>query len=179
MGVRLVTNDVSRLTDGPDEARRRTLLGAAGLVALLAGCSGHGNTTTETSQATTTSSSGVTATAGSVKPSVTVNDQTTDGSYVVVAEAAIDKPGWVGVHPTTSDGRMKPHTHVGHAMLPVGQHQDVRSELDSTHKKGGKLFVVLHYDDPADGKLTYPDGDPAVTVDGNLVRDSFELTVKS
>lgn len=172
------------------------LLGAAGFVTAFAGCSSSGESTRTTSSTTGTSpstpsstSDGTTTDGGSdteqattttsVSPSISATDQTTDGSFVVVARAAIDQPGWVGVHPSSAGGGMDPNTHVGHAKLSAGRHEDVRAELEPPRDEGGTLYVVLHYDDPSDGELTYPDGDPAVTVGGNPVRASFELTVES
>lgn len=176
---------MTQRTGEPDEGRRRVILGAAGLTATLAGCSSTGGdtqkteTTSGSGQTTAASGTGESTTDGSVTPSVTVNDQTTDGSYVDIAEAAIDKPGWVAVHPSTSGGGMDADTHVGHAKLPAGRHTDVRIELHPVRDRNTTLYVVLHYDDPADDELTYPDGDPAVTVGGDPVRTSFTLTVES
>lgn len=171
-GVRLSCEEVTGMTDGLEETRRRVLLGAAGFVTAFAGCSssdGGTESSPANEQATTTTS---------VSPSISANDQTTDGSFVV-ARAVIDRSGWIGVHPSSANGGMKPNSHVGHAKLSAGRHEEVRAAIEPPLDEGGTLYVVLHYDDPADGELTYPDGDPAVTVGGNPVRASFELTVET
>jgi hypothetical protein len=159
---------------GTQPSRRRVLRrGVAGVATVaIAGCADAGTDPTPTE--TTTQPPTTTALPA---PALSVDDQTTDGSQVIVAAVAIDGPGWLVIHPEADDGGPNAGAVLGRRQLSPGTDTDVTIDLDSPASTHRTLYAMLHYDDPADGEFTFPtSGDPAVTNAGGLVVTAFELT---
>jgi plastocyanin len=167
-----------------DSTRRRLLHAGIGtLTVTVAGCADDadgGPTTSPASTPTeTTTGASPEPTPSGPNPALSVDDQTTDGSQVTVASAAIDGSGWLVIHPEAEDGG-GPNGGVvlGSRQLEVGTYTDVTLELDPAASSDQTLYAMLHYDDPADDEFTFPsDGDPPVTADGGPVITPFTLTV--
>ena len=111
-----------------------------------------------------------------VTPYVDVEDTGT-GQGTVMIEVAIDRPGWLVLHPAT--GEAKPDsatvlasTHLAEAGVYPGFEVTVPADVARTY------FAVLYYDDPADADFTYAAGgseDPPVRVGGVAVEEAFTV----
>ena len=119
------------------------------------------------------------STSASVTPAVSASDQPTDGETVTVGRVAVDRPGWLVVHPE-ADGGPDATTYLAAAPLDPGRHTDLRVTLNRPLEADRTLYAMLHYDDPADGNFTFAPGrgdDPPVAAGGETVVDSFRATV--
>lgn len=162
-----------------------TSIGAFGATA-LAGCSGNGGggngTSTEAEMTSTSTDEGMTQTSTDdgmdSESSLSVSDQTTDNRTVTIPSATIDGDGWVVVHPKSMDGGPNPKVTLTTKQLAAGEYSDIEVMLDTVHTGDQTVFAMLHYDDPADGKFTFPqNGDPPVTKDGNPIVKPFTVTL--
>ena len=92
--------------------------------------------------------------------------QSGDGTTVTVARAEISGvDGWVAIH---ADNNGQPGEVLGHAPLRDGENTDVAVQLDK-RTPSGRLYAMVHSDDPDDDRYTFPDGDPPVEADGQTV----------
>ncbi len=119
----------------------------------------------------------VTLTGAQVTPTVEVESQDVTDYVVTISRIIIDKPGWVVLHPATSEGQ--PNTAVdlsrGHISIP-GEYVDLQLPVIGTLTGERTIFAMLHYDDPFDGEFTFDPGnneDVPVTVNGEIVVQSF------
>ncbi|MFB6353392.1 MAG: plastocyanin/azurin family copper-binding protein [Halobacteriales archaeon] len=116
---------------------------------------------------------------GMTAPSLAVTDQTSDGSAVTVPSLAIDDVGWFVVHPEAEGGGPNGGATLATMPLKAGLYADVLVPLDEPLEGTQTVYGMLHYDDPDDGKFTFPaDGDPPVTKDGSPIVKPFEVTVE-
>lgn len=112
-------------------------------------------------------------------PALSVSDQSTDGTTIVVDEAAVDKSAWLVVHPEADGGGPNGGVTLVEQRLPPGTFQDISLTLDSRLTKDQTVYPMLHYENPADGEFTFPeDGDPPVTVDGTPLVKPMAVTVE-
>lgn len=112
---------------------------------------------------------------GEVTGTITVDDQTTDGTEVLVDAAAMEgADGWIVVH---ADDDGAPGEIVGFNLFSAGDRASLLVNMQPI-VDSGTYWAMLHVDDPADGQFTFPDGDPPLTEGGEPVMDSFELTVE-
>lgn len=141
---------------------RRRVLGYVGvaLTGGLAGCTGDDSTGSPTSG-----------------PSLAVSDQRSEGSTLTVQSVSLTADAWLVVHPAGENG---PDSSVVLAkkLLSPGTYNSVSVALDPPRTTTQTLYVVLHADDPNDGELTFPDGDPPVEADGGHLIESLTLTVE-
>lgn len=115
---------------------------------------------------------------GSFSPALSVTDQETDGSSLVVPEATIDKAGWLVVHPEASGGGPNGGVTLAERRLEAGSYGSVTLSVSETLSADQTLYAMLHYDDPADGEFTFPsEGDPAVPSGGSPVVKPFSVNV--
>ena len=115
----------------------------------------------------------------SVTPAVSASEQETGGETITVERVAVDRPGWLVVHPAAGGG---PDASTYFAAVPLdpGQSTDLEVTLERSLADDQTLYAGLHYDDPHDGNFTFAPGrgdDPPVVVDGETVVDSFRVTV--
>jgi hypothetical protein len=105
-------------------------------------------------------------------PSVSVEDQALEDGQVTVASVQSDGAGWIVIH---ADDDGAPGPVIGHAAVEDGENTDVVVEID-TEAATQTLYAMLHEDSGTEGTYEFPDGDPPVTVDGEVVVTAFTLT---
>lgn len=105
-------------------------------------------------------------------PSVTVSDQPIVNNTVTVDQVVSNGPGWIVIH---ADDNGSPGTVLGHAAVSDGENTNVVAEL-ATEGRTEMLWAMLHEDTGTVGTYEFPGGDPPVTVDGNIVMQSFTIT---
>ena len=98
-----------------------------------------------------------------------------DGTEVPVPRAGISgTSGWLVIH---ADDNGEPGAVLGHAPLRDGvDAAQVTVPLDEP-VGSGTLYAMVHADGPADDRYSFPDGDPPVEVDGNVVVEAIQYTV--
>jgi hypothetical protein len=109
---------------------------------------------------------------GGLRPSVTVMDQAIEDSTVVVPQAISEGPGWMVIH---ADADGAPGPVIGNAALSDGVNSDVSVEID-VDAATETLYAMLHTDSGEMGTYEFPDGDPPVQVEGNVVVEPFAVT---
>ena len=139
------------------------------------GAAQDGGDTTATSEgAAGGQTGGEQAQGAQVSAEVTGGEVSGGGTTVPVPSASISgTSGWLVVH---ADDNGEPGAILGHAPLPEGTSEDVAVPLDEP-AGSSRLFAMVHADDPADDRYTFPDGDPPVGVDGNVVVEPIRYTV--
>jgi predicted lipoprotein with Yx(FWY)xxD motif len=105
-------------------------------------------------------------------PSVTAQDQETDGKTVVVADVFSSGPGWMVIHAQTNNtiGEV-----VGFAPVKDGDNQNVTIALDPA-KVTPVMYAMLHADSGQVGKYEYPGPDVPVMVSGQMVAPAFSTS---
>ncbi|HEY32121.1 MAG TPA: hypothetical protein G4O10_03330 [Dehalococcoidia bacterium] len=90
----------------------------------------------------------------------------------------IDKAGWLVLHPATSEGEPDTSEELGKSYIPsAGEWTNDRATPEAV-ETDCTFFMVLYYDEPADGVFTFTPGgnqDPPVEVEGEIVQDSFTV----
>jgi len=109
---------------------------------------------------------------GGLRSSVTVMDQAIEDSTVVVPEVISDGQGWMVIH-ADEDGAPGPV--IGQAAVSDGVNTDVGVEID-VEAATETLYAMLHADTGEMGTYEFPDADPPVTVEGNVVVEPFTVT---
>ncbi len=112
-------------------------------------------------------------------PSITVLDQQVANNSVVIAQAVIDRPGWIELHAEAAQGGLDPATDLGHVPIDAGRHTNVMVPLSQPVSQGQTLYAMLHYDQPADGTFTFAPGnsdDPPVVASEQVVVQPFQVT---
>jgi len=105
-------------------------------------------------------------------PSVTVNDQFTLGSTVIIERAFSDGPGWVVIH---TDNEGAPGPVAGFRHLKPGENRNIIVPID-TSVATPTLYAMLHTDTGEIGVYefgTVEGADGPVSVDGNVVTPAF------
>ncbi|CAA9440799.1 hypothetical protein AVDCRST_MAG82-2868 [uncultured Rubrobacteraceae bacterium] len=106
-----------------------------------------------------------------------VGDRSGDGTIVTIPKAKLEgTKGWLAVH--AGDGG-KPGAVLGHAALKEGTNTGVRVKLDRPLGSSQRLYAVVHAEDPADGKYTFPDGDPSIVRNGKTTVEPLYYTIKN
>jgi len=154
--------------------RLAVLLVAIGLV--VAACS-----SSATDETTTTTAADVASEAPATAPSaVAVEDQTSDGSTVVVQSVDLPSPGFIAIH---ADNGGSPGAVIGNsALLPAGSSSDVSITLDTPLDGTSIIWPMVHVDSDSDGQYTFMPPDnaidvPGVTADGNVAVASAAVTL--
>lgn len=99
------------------------------------------------------------------------SDQSGDGGAITIPRAKISgADGWIAIH--ANDGG-EPGGVLGHAAIQEGENTDIEVKLDQP-VDSGRLYAMVHAEDPADGDYTFPDGDPPVDQSGGMVVEPFE-----
>lgn len=118
-------------------------------------------------------------TGGEEQPTVTgslsVSDQTGDGSAVVVDEASISGAnGFVVIH-ADQDGAPGPV--IGHVAIPEGTSTGLSVPLDQPLSSTATVWPMVHFDAGTLGTYEFPGPDGPVVVDGNVLTAPLTLTV--
>jgi len=146
--------------------RLATLLVGIGLVAAACSSGATDDTTTTTTTETATSQAPATSPA-----TVTVEDQMSDGTTVVVASVELPTNGFIAVH---ADNGGSPGAVIGHSdLLPAGTSTGVVVTLDTELEGTSIVWPMAHIDMDGDGEYTFQPPDnaidvPAVTAEGNV-----------
>ena len=105
-----------------------------------------------------------------------VGDRSGDGTTVTIPKAKLEgTKGWLAVR--AADGG-KPGAVLGHAALKEGINTSVRVKLEQPVDSSQKLYAVVHAEDPADGKYTFPNGDPPIVRNGKTTVEPLHYTIK-
>ncbi|WP_254543908.1 DUF7282 domain-containing protein [Halomarina pelagica] len=116
--------------------------------------------------------------------SVSVSDQTNDGSYVIVDSVTLTEGGFVTIHDASLlDGKTFESVRGTSGYLEAGTHSNVNVSLDTPYEASGEVIAMPHLD--TNGNQVYDfvtsDGsaDGPYTADGSAVTDSATLTVEN
>lgn len=106
---------------------------------------------------------------------ITVNDQTSDGTSVVVSQVIAPEDGYIAIHASDTAGNIILGQILGYVSTPAGTYVNVPVPLDLPVADGSVLYAVLHVDRAQDGIFDFPGEDEPLVVDGITVWDSFLL----
>ena len=120
----------------------------------------------------------VTVEGQAVDPAVVADDQSPDpANEVVIAAVHTPSAGWIVVH---EDDGGSPGPVIGFEAVLGGRNSDVVVTLDRDAEDGETLWAMLHEDTGTPGLYEFPAADaPAVDGDGEIVLDSFVVSVSS
>jgi len=107
-----------------------------------------------------------------VTPSVTVSDQAIEDGTVTVDSVVSDGAGWIVIH-AQQEGAPGPV--IGQAAVSDGENTDVVVEIDVSQATE-TLYAMLHADTGEEGVYEFPDADPPVEVEGEIVLQAFTVT---
>ncbi len=107
-------------------------------------------------------------------PSVTVIDQGSTGVNVAVIQAVAAQAGWLVIH---ADNNGAPGAVLGQASLPAGTTDNIIVTLDEPISGETRLWAMLHVDEGEAGVYEFPGVDGPVTLDGEVVMQSFTAIV--
>lgn len=122
-----------------------------------------------------------------VNASISLSNQTSNGTTVTVDGATLPNGGYVAVHEGSYNGSNATETLVGATgYLDAGSYENVTVALDggndSTPIDSGRISVVVHRDTDGDRAFQYVPSDGAedrpVRVNGSAVADTASLTVE-
>lgn len=101
-----------------------------------------------------------------------------DGTTVTISRATITgTDGWVAIH-QGAGGEPKVSESIGHAPLREGENTNVQVELDRPVTSSQRLYAMVHADDPANGRYTFPEGDPSAKSAGKVAVEPFRYLVR-
>jgi hypothetical protein len=115
-----------------------------------------------------------------ITPMLEVPDQSIENGEVSIT-VAIDKAGWLVLHPATEAGAPDISEQLTRSYLTgAGEWIDSPIEVTVPLLIGGErtIFARLYYDDPADRQFepsSDNSSDPAVTIESGTVQDSFTV----
>lgn len=100
--------------------------------------------------------------------------RSSDGTTVTIPRATIaGTDGWIAIH-QDAGGEPKVPQSIGHAPLREGANTDIKIKLDRRLTSSQRLYAMVHTEDPADGRYTFPSGDPPAKASGEkVVVESF------
>jgi len=119
-----------------------------------------------------------------VSAGITFDDQSSDGTTVVIDSVDLSEPGFVAVHDSTLlDGAVLDSV-VGHSdYLEAGHHENVAVALDSRQVDTQSLIAMPHVDSNDDTNYTFVESeggaDGPFTAGGSAVIDSATVTVEA
>jgi len=103
--------------------------------------------------------------------SLEADEQTSDGTTIVVKTVNLPSSGFIAVH---ADADGSPGPVIGHSdLLPAGENTDVTVTLDEALTASGVVWPMVHIDMDGDGEYTFVPPDnavdvPGITEDGNV-----------
>src|SRR5918997_5459825 len=108
-----------------------------------------------------------------------LEDQSGDGTMLTVGGASIaGTDGWIAVHRDDGNGSPQVPQSIGQTPLREGENADVVVTLDEPVTSSQTLHVMIHAEDPADEEAyTFPNGDPSVEANGEVVVEPLRYTV--
>lgn len=126
-----------------------------------------------TSTAATTAT-GTTTTTAAVEPSVTVGDQTSDGTTITITQVTAAAPGWLVIHANVEG---KPGPVLGQVSVPEGTTANVVVTLSTPLRETEPVWAMLHVDAGTVGTYEFPGADSPVLVNDAIVMASLMATV--
>ncbi|MFV1999274.1 MAG: hypothetical protein ACC654_02815 [Acidimicrobiia bacterium] len=102
---------------------------------------------------------------------LTAEEQTSDGTTVVIATVTLPSNGFVAIH---ADNAGSPGPVIGNSeLLQAGENTDVAITLDQALSASGVVWPMVHIDLDGDGEYTFMPPDnaidvPGITDDGNV-----------
>jgi predicted lipoprotein with Yx(FWY)xxD motif len=106
-------------------------------------------------------------------PSVTVDDQATDGTSVLVADAFSQGPGWMVIH-SQVNGTVGPA--IGETHLNPGDNKNILVKIDPAQATS-VMYAMLHIDAGTLGTYEFPGPDVPVMFNGNMLSPAFNATI--
>jgi predicted lipoprotein with Yx(FWY)xxD motif len=103
---------------------------------------------------------------------VTVSDQSVDGGQLTIAQVDSPGAGWLVVH-AQADG--KPGAVLGYSAVKAGTNTNVVVTVDDSEATA-VLYAMLHTDAGTVGTYEFPGADGPVSVNGEMVSPSFNVT---
>lgn len=166
---------------------KRFVVATTALALVIAACADTAADETSIESSDTTTTVAETTTTGASGPAVSptevvFEDQTSDGSTIVVASVTLPSPGFIAVHGNSDGG---PGPVIGHSdLLPAGMSTDVVVTLDEPLATTDLVFPMAHIDFDADGEYDFSPPDvtddiPAQTEGGDVAVVGAEVTVES
>ncbi len=111
-------------------------------------------------------------------PLVEVSDQTQLNNGVTIASVKSPENGFIVIHAGSTSGT--PAEVLGFTPVQAGENTNVMVTLDKsatgTVEDGDKLWAMLHYDRGTEGTYEFPGTDIPVTVNGEVVMQSFVVS---
>ncbi|WP_336337277.1 DUF7282 domain-containing protein [Haloarcula brevis] len=104
---------------------------------------------------------------------VSISDQESDGSEVVVDSAQLSDGGFIAIHAGSASGDV-----VGNSeYLEAGSHEDITITLDEPMDEDFTAVAMPHLDTNGNEAYDFPDADGPYTINGTAVTDSANVTV--
>ncbi|KAA9398135.1 PGF-CTERM sorting domain-containing protein [Haloarcula sp. CBA1130] len=105
--------------------------------------------------------------------SVSISDQESDGSEVVVDSAQLSAGGFIAIHAGNASGDV-----VGNSeYLEAGSHEDITITLDESMDEDFTAVAMPHLDTNGNEAYNFPGADGPYTANGSAVTDSANVTV--
>jgi len=119
-----------------------------------------------------------------ISAAVSVADQSSDGTTVVIDRVDVSEGGFVAIHDATLFDGAVVDSVVGHSeYLEPGVHENVEVTLDERLTSGQTLVAMPHLDTDGDEAYTFDESeggaDGPYTANGSAVVDTSELTVEA
>ena len=116
--------------------------------------------------------------------SVSISDQTTDGTTVTVESASLSEGGFVTIHDgSLADGAVFDSVRGTSAYLEAGSSSDIEVSLDAPYESDGTVIAMPHMDTNGNEAYDFVSSDGAedgpYTADGAAVTDRASLTVET
>jgi PGF-CTERM protein len=116
--------------------------------------------------------------------SVSISDQTTDGTTVTVDSASLSNGGFVTIHDgSLANGAVFDSVRGTSAYLEAGSHSDIEVSLDAPYESDGAAIAMPHQDTNGNEAYDFVSSDGAedgpYTADGAAVTDDASLTVET
>ena len=106
-------------------------------------------------------------------PSIKVNDQAIDNGKVTIASVVSVGPGWIVIH---ADNNGAPGAILGYTPVIDGINSNVVVDIDAAGATN-TLWAMLHSDAGTVGTFEFPGPDAPVTLNDNIVMQSFAVTM--
>lgn len=103
--------------------------------------------------------------------SVSVSDQDASGGSVTIDSVTAAEPGWMVIHADADGG---PGPVIGQTLVPAGTTANVTVDID-LGAATSTLYAMLHVDTGTVGDYEFPDADPPVRVDEQVVVRPFAV----
>ncbi|KXA89893.1 hypothetical protein AKJ37_07915 [candidate division MSBL1 archaeon SCGC-AAA259I09] len=109
-----------------------------------------------------------------VQPQVEAGDQTVSDSTITIDTVVAGQSGWIVIH---RDDNGSPGAVIGYTGVEEGTSNDVEVEIDIAQSTD-RLYAMLHMDTGETGVYEFPDADPPVQVNGQIVVTPFNVSLQ-